>query len=151
MGEKYKWLFDDPRAATVSTRCTQENAPFIHQVVEEWVMSCESVEEAERILEEHETPCLRVRSIKELADMDPHILAREMMVLVDQPYIGKMKMYGSPLKMSETPCGVRGHGPLLGEHNSEVLSKVLDFGPEKIEELLKSDIIYQEPATDKIQ
>lgn len=150
MGEKYKWLFDDPRAATVSTRCTQENAPFIHQVVEEWVMSCESVEEAEKILEEHETPCLRVRSIKELADMDPHILAREMMVLVDQPYIGKMKMYGSPLKMSETPCGVRGHGPLLGEHNSEVLSRVLSFGPEKIEELLKSDIIYQEPAAEKI-
>ncbi len=151
MGEKYKWLFDDPRAATVSTRCTQENAPFIHQVVEEWVMSCESVEEAEKILEKHETPCLRVRSIKELADMDPHILAREMMVEVEQPYIGKMKMYGSPLKMSETPCGVRGHGPLLGEHNSEVLATVLDYKPDQIEALLKSDIIYQEPATEKTE
>jgi len=99
MGEKYKWLFDDPRAATVSTRCTQENAPFIHQVVEEWVMSCESVEEAEKILEKHEVPCLRVRSIKELSTVDPHIKEREMMVEVEQPFVGKMKMYGSPLKM----------------------------------------------------
>lgn len=151
MGEKYKWLLDDPRAATVSTRCTQENAPFIHQVVEEWVMSCESVEEAERILEQHEVPCLRVRSIKELADTDPHIKAREMMVEVEQPFVGKMKMYGSPLKMSETPCGVRGHGPLLGEHTEEVLSTVLGYSDAQIRELYAHNIVYHEPAVEKLR
>jgi len=149
MGEKYKWLFDDPRAAKVSTRCTQENAPFIHQVVEEWVMSCESVEEAERILEEFETPCLRVRSIKELAELDPHIKEREMMVEVEQPFVGKMKMYGSPLKMSETPCCVRGHGPLLGEHTGEVLTKVLGYDSNQIKELYDNSVVYHEPAVDK--
>ncbi len=35
LGDKYTWLLDEPRAATVSLRCTQENAPFIHQLVEE--------------------------------------------------------------------------------------------------------------------
>ncbi|MCX8044857.1 MAG: CoA transferase [Desulfobacterota bacterium] len=151
MGDKYKWLLDDPRAATVSTRCTQENAPFIHKVVEEWVMSCESVEEAERILEQYEVPCLRVRSIKELADSDPHIKAREMMVEIEQPFVGKMKMYGSPLKMSETPCGVRGHGPLLGEHTEEVLSKVLGYTDAQIQELYKHNVVYHEPAVEKLR
>ena len=150
MGEKYKWLFDDPRAATVSTRCTQENAPFIHQVVEEWVMSCESVEEAEKILEKHEVPCLRVRSIKELSTVDPHIKEREMMVEVEQPFVGKMKMYGSPLKMSETPCGVRGHGPLLGEHTEEVLTKVLGYSEKQIMDLYQNNIVYHEPAVEKL-
>jgi len=150
MGEKYKWLFDDPRAATVSTRCTQDNAPFIHQVVEEWVMSCESVEEAEKILEKHGTPCLRVRSIKELADSDPHIKEREMMIEIEQPFVGKMKMYGSPMKFSETPAGIRGHGPLLGEHTEEILSTVLGYKDAQIKELYSKNIVYHEPAVDKL-
>ena len=44
MGRDYEWLLKDPRAATVSTRCCEENAPFIHKVVEEWVMAQDSVE-----------------------------------------------------------------------------------------------------------
>jgi crotonobetainyl-CoA:carnitine CoA-transferase CaiB-like acyl-CoA transferase len=146
MGEKYKWLFDEPRAKDVSTRCTQSNAPFIHQLVEEWTMSCESAEEAERILEKYEVPCLRTRTIKELADDDAHVKAREMMVEIEQPFVGKMKMYGSPLKMSETPCGVRGHGPLLGEHTREVLGNVLNYSKEQIDALYAGEVLYQEPA-----
>jgi len=151
MGDKYKWVLDDPRAATVTTRCTQENAPFIHEIVEEWVQSLGSVEEAERVLEENGVPCLRVRSLKELATVDPHIKAREMMVEVDQPYIGKMKMYGSPLKMSETPCGVRGHGPLLGEHTEEVLSSVLGYNDAQIKEMYENNVLYKAPEAENLK
>jgi len=151
MGKGYEWLRKDPRAATVSTRCTEENAPFIHKVVEEWVMSQDSVEEAERKLEENECPCFRVRSIKELADRDPHIVAREMLVEVEQPFFGKVKMYGSPLKMSETPVGIRGHAPLLGEHTEEVLTEVLGYRREKIQELYNNDVLYHEPAVDRLK
>ena len=150
MGEDYEWLLEDPRAVNVSTRCTEKNAPFIHRVIEDWVIEQGSVEEAERRLAENGVPCLRTRSIKELADEDPHIKAREMMVEVEQPFVGKMKMYGSPLKMSETPCCVRGHGPLLGEHNSEVFSEILGYGKTQIKELYESNIVYQEEAVDRL-
>jgi crotonobetainyl-CoA:carnitine CoA-transferase CaiB-like acyl-CoA transferase len=151
MGRDYEWLLKDPRAATVSTRCCEENAPFIHKVVEEWVMSQNSVAEAERRLEENGCPCLRVRSVKELADSDPHIKAREMMVEVEQPFIGKVRMYGSPLKMSETPVGVRGHAPLLGEHTEEVLTGILGYRKEKIKELYSNEVLYHEPAVDQLK
>jgi len=151
MGKEYEWLFADHRAATVSTRCTQENAPFIHKIVEEWVMSQDSVEEAERKLEENGCPCMRVRSIKELADRDPHIKAREMMVEVEQPFIGPMKMYGSPLKFSETPSGVRGHAPLLGEHNYEVLAQTLGFDRKEVQGLYEKEVLYHEPAVDRLE
>jgi len=151
MGKNYEWLKSDPRAATVSTRCTEENAPFIHKIVEEWVMSQDSVEEAERKLEENGCPCIRVRSVKELADEDPHVKAREMMVEVEQPFIGKMKMYGSPFKMSETPCKVRWHAPLLGEHTEEILSQMLGYSEEKIKELYENEVLYHEPAVDKLK
>ncbi len=146
MGDEYTWLLSDPRAATVSTRCTEANAPFIHKVVEEWVMAQDSVQEAERQMEVYGVPCMRTRSIKELADNDEHVKAREMMVEVEQPYIGKMKMYGSPLKMSETPCGPRGHGPFLGEHTEEVLAHTLGYSKEQVEKLYADNILHIEEA-----
>ncbi|MCX5897778.1 MAG: CoA transferase [Proteobacteria bacterium] len=151
MGRDYEWLLKDPRAATVSTRCCEENAPFIHKVVEEWVMAQDSVAEAERKLEENECPCLRVRSIKELADSDPQIKAREMMVEVEQPFIGKVRMYGSPLKMSETPTGIRGPAPLLGQHTEEILTDVLGYKKEQVKELYEQEVVYNEPAVDRLK
>ena len=100
---------------------------LIDEQVEKWVQSESSVREAERKLEDVGVPCIRCRSVKELADSDPHIRAREMMVTVEQPFIGPMRHYGSPLKMSETPCGVRDYSPFLGEHNPEVLSEMLGY------------------------
>jgi crotonobetainyl-CoA:carnitine CoA-transferase CaiB-like acyl-CoA transferase len=151
MGRDYEWLLKDPRAATVSTRCCEENAPFIHKVVEEWVMAQDSVAEAERKLEENGCPCLRVRSVKELADSDPQIKAREMMVEVEQPFIGKVRMYGSPLKMSETPTGIRGPAPLLGQHTEEILTDVLGYKKEQIKELYEQEVVYNEPAVDRLK
>ncbi len=151
MGDDYKWLLDDPRAATVSTRCTEENAPFIHKVVEEWVMAQDSVEEAERLMEANGVPCMRARSIKELANDDPHIKEREMMVEVDQPFVGKMKMYGSPLKMSETPCGVRGTAPLLGEHTYEILDRTLGYSENQVGELFSQEVLFEESAVERLK
>ena len=151
MGRDYEWLLKDPRAATVSTRCCEENAPFIHKVVEEWVMAQDSVAEAERKLEENGCPCLRVRSVKELADSDPQIKAREMMVEVEQPFIGKVRMYGSPLKMSETPTGIRGPAPLLGQHTEEILADVLGYKKEQVKELYDQEVVYNEPAVDRLK
>jgi CoA:oxalate CoA-transferase len=114
-------------------------------------MAQDSVEEAERKLEANGCPCLRVRSIKELADSDPQIKAREMMVEVEQPFIGKVRMYGSPLKMSETPTGVRGHAPLLGEQTEEILTTVLGYKDDQIKALYDQEVVYHEPAVDRLK
>jgi crotonobetainyl-CoA:carnitine CoA-transferase CaiB-like acyl-CoA transferase len=151
MGEKYAWLLTEPRAKDVSTRCTTANAPFIHKHLEAWVAEQDSVEEVERLLDEVEVPCLRVRTLQELADTDPQIKAREMMPLVEQPFIGPMKMYGSPLKMSETPSCIRGHAPILGEHNGDVLASVLGYSEEQVKAMYGEDVLYHEPAVDRLK
>lgn len=151
MGKEYEWLLEDNRATDVTTRCSEDNAPFIHKIVEEWVLSNRSVAEVERKLEDNGVPCLRVRGIKELADADPHIKAREMMVEVEQPFVGKMKMYGSPFKMSRTPCGVTGHAPLLGESNGEILAHELGYSEEKISALYDQKVLHHEEAVDKLK
>jgi CoA:oxalate CoA-transferase len=151
MGPEYEWMLTDPRIKDVSSRCTIANSPLIHEQVEKWIQSLDSVREAERKLEEVGVPCICCKSLKELAESDPHIKAREMMVTLDQPFIGPMRHYGSPLKMSETPCGVRGYSPFLGEHNQEVLSEMLGYDQTKLKELYGQQVLHHEPCVEKLE
>jgi len=71
-------------------------------------------------LEAHGIPCGPINNYAE-AFADPQIRAREMIVGVDHPTLGRLHMPGSPIKMSATPPVVGRRGPLLGEHTREVL------------------------------
>jgi CoA:oxalate CoA-transferase len=113
-------------------------------------MSEPSVEEVERKLDEAGVPCMRVRGLVELATKDPQIKAREMISRVHQPFIGPMMMYGCPMKLSETPGCIRGHAPLLGEHNREVLQSVLGKSDESINKLYKNGVLHHEEAVDRL-
>lgn len=149
MGEKYAWLLTDPRVKDTNTRCS--NVDLVHQALDEWVMSMDSVEEVEMLLDKEQVPCMRARTIEELVDGDPQITAREMMPLVEQPFIGPMKMFGSPIKMSETPSCIRGYSPFLGEHNHQVLSEILGYSSEQIGALYDMGVIYHEKAVDQLK
>ena len=48
-------------------------------------------------------------------------VAREMVVEIDHPTLGRLRTLGSPIKMSATPPDVRRRAPLLGEHTDDVL------------------------------
>jgi len=149
MGKEYAWLMEDPRTVDVNTRC--ENAPWLNATVEEWVMSMGSVHEVEKLLTEAGVACQRCLSVAEIVDTDPHIKAREMFIEVDQPFLGPIKLCNNPIKMSETPCGIRGYGPLLGEHTDEVLAHMLGYTEEQIKELHDNAVIYHEPAVDRLK
>jgi len=150
MGEEFNWLRNDPKFDSVSMRCTTDIAPIIHEAIEKWVMSEPSVEEAERKLEKAGVPCLRVRGLVELATVDPQIKAREMMPTVYQPFIGPMKMYGSPMKLSETPGEIKGYAPLLGEHNREVMKEVLGLSDAQVDALYQGDVLHHEEAVERL-
>ena len=54
---------------------------------------------------------------------DPQVLARDMIVTVDHPKIGELRLLGIPFKFSDTHASVRRHPPLLGEHGQEIRSE----------------------------
>jgi len=55
---------------------------------------------------------------------DPHNLAREMVVEVEHPTLGKVKHVGIGTKLSDTPGKVRTTAPLAGQHTDDVLASL---------------------------
>ena len=65
------------------------------------------------------------------------VRAREMVVEVDQPGIGEVRLLGHPVKLSRTPADPTRHAPALGEHTAEVLREA-GLDDEAITTLLES-------------
>jgi succinate--hydroxymethylglutarate CoA-transferase len=57
-----------------------------------------------------------------------------MLVELDHPKCGKIKVTGVPIKFSGTPAAVTTPPPTLGQHNEEIL-KDLGLGSDDIEKL----------------
>ena len=72
---------------------------------------------------------------------DSQLLARHMLVEVDHPSYGKVKILGNPVKMSGLTEETFTAAPTLGEHNQEILSGFLGYSQEEIDKLKKDKII----------
>jgi crotonobetainyl-CoA:carnitine CoA-transferase CaiB-like acyl-CoA transferase len=72
------------------------------------------------VLEANSIPCGPINDYAE-AFADRQVRAREMVVPIDHPTLGRLHTPGSPLKMSDTPPTVGRRAPLLGEHTRDVL------------------------------
>jgi formyl-CoA transferase len=68
-------------------------------------------------------PAGPIRDYRQVLDEDPHVRARGMVQEVDHPVEGRVRVLGSPIRMSRTPARIRRHPPLLGEHTEEVLGE----------------------------
>jgi formyl-CoA transferase len=93
-----------------------------------------------RLLTEAEVPCAPVQTIDQVFQA-PQVLHRDMLLEIDHPTAGKVRMAGIPVKFSETPASVRNPPPLLGEHNEEVLKNWLGMSAAAIDELKREKII----------
>lgn len=71
---------------------------------------------------------------------DPQVIHREMLIEMEHPTAKKLKLVGSPIKMSNTPVSYRQAPPLLGEHTREILIE-LGYKKEEIEIFIKEGIV----------
>ena len=109
------------------------------EVVTEWVES-KTRNEVIDLLVKARIPVASVNNLDEVIN-DPHILAREMIVEMDHPVVGKYKTPGFPIKFSETPVKLGRTAPQLGQHNEEVLSTLLAYSKDKITKLKEEGVI----------
>jgi crotonobetainyl-CoA:carnitine CoA-transferase CaiB-like acyl-CoA transferase len=72
---------------------------------------------------------------------DPQVLYTQQVKDVEHPQYGKVKVVGPPAQFSESRIGIQGPPPILGEHNREILTKILGYSNEQVEAFQKQGVI----------
>jgi crotonobetainyl-CoA:carnitine CoA-transferase CaiB-like acyl-CoA transferase len=85
-------------------------------------------------------PCGPVYKMSELF-ADPQVLHRGMVVEMDHPKLGSVKLIGSPLKLSGTPVQLRTSPPMLGENTVEILERLLNYKRDEVKKLKEEGAI----------
>ncbi len=91
-------------------------------------------------LEAAKVPCGAINNLAEVF-ADPHVLSRNMVSSWQHPIQPDLKLVTSPLKMSKTPPRQDLPPPLLGQHTKDVLSQVLGYSAEALEQLRGKGVI----------
>jgi crotonobetainyl-CoA:carnitine CoA-transferase CaiB-like acyl-CoA transferase len=130
-------LIGEQRYATRENRT--KNMEEVDGLVQAWCKG-KTVEEIFAILKKFQVPCSPLPTFDQVAN-DPHLLSRDMIVEVDQPVSGKVKLSGSVYKMSKTPGDRKKTVPAVGEHNEEIYRGLLGIGAQEIEKLKEESII----------
>lgn len=130
-------LDDEPRFKDDMSR--YRNSDILDPLVANWVAE-KTVAEAMELLNREGVPCGPVKTIAEAAK-DPHVLAREMLVPVEHPGLGKIPLPGLALKLSQTPGDVNTPAPKVGAHNEEVYCQLLGYSQHELGELRAQGII----------
>jgi CoA:oxalate CoA-transferase len=132
-------LTEDPRFETNALRT--ENQGELANLLE-GITKTKSTEQWSMILEENGLPYSPINTIDRVVQ-DPNVAYRNMVVEVEQPHVGSVRIAGSPFHLSETPADVREPAPLLGQHTEEVLANVLGYSQDRIEELVGDGVAYR--------
>jgi crotonobetainyl-CoA:carnitine CoA-transferase CaiB-like acyl-CoA transferase len=72
------------------------------------------------VFDEAGIPCGPINDYAQVL-ADPQVRARDMVLDVEHPRLGRLRTLGSPLKMSATPTDATRRAPMLGEHTDDVL------------------------------
>jgi CoA:oxalate CoA-transferase len=132
-------LADDPEIDTMAKRFTPEvYERRVRPLLHEWFAERTKVELEE--LAGDQVPLSAVKDIGEVVE-DPQIAARDMVVDVDYPDFGELRMVGSPIKLDVTPTNPRGLAPEVGEHTDVLLRALADLDDEQIAALRSAGAI----------
>ncbi|MEM1038695.1 MAG: formyl-CoA transferase [Pseudomonadota bacterium] len=128
----------DPDFATIPQRV--KRLDYIFEIIEAWTQTRTKFDVME-ICSPLNIPVGPVMSMKDIAD-DPVLRANGTVVEVDHPQRGAYLSVGSPIRLSDSPNEVT-RSPLLGEHTAEILSQLLGYGPDRMEQVFASGSVGQ--------
>lgn len=130
-------LASDPRFATNQSRVSNYDAlrPLIAARLKErprreWI----------RELTAAGVPCGSVRDVAEVL-ADGHLQARSMIEVLEHASAGPVRVLGVPIKLSDTPGGVRTAPPTLGQHTDQILQRDIGLSVAEIAALRASGAV----------
>jgi len=115
-------------------RATREN-------FKEWV-SERTVDEVVETLIKNDIPVAPIDSIEQTL-VNPHLKARNLFVEIDEPRAPEKKLIlpNFPVRLSKTPGKLTKRAPMLGEHNDEILTTLLGYSKEDVEQFRNEKVV----------
>ena len=127
-------LIDDPRFDTNMHR--NQNLKLIGDLLTEKTRTKTTAEWLD-ILEKAGVPCTGINTVDKLFT-DPQVAARNMLIEVDQPGMGKVKIAGNPVKMASVEADADHHpAPALGDSTRDILVNMLGWEETKADEYVE--------------
>jgi crotonobetainyl-CoA:carnitine CoA-transferase CaiB-like acyl-CoA transferase len=131
-------LASDPRFTSVALRVKNYEvlrpclaSLFLSQPVQYWL----------DLLRKARIPCGQVRTVAEALE-DPQLQARNMILDLDHPKVGRMRVTGTPLKLSAADDSMNATPPPThGQHNREVFCHLLGLSAAELESLRREEVI----------
>jgi len=131
-------LSQDKRFRTLEDRI--DNQDELDLVIEKWT-SGRSPMEALQALQKRGVAAAAVQHTEDRMDHDPNTLAWDAFPEVEHDEIGRVRVEGMPMKLSETPAQIHRGAPLLGQHNEFVFGELLELGSEELKVLRAEEVI----------
>jgi CoA:oxalate CoA-transferase len=135
----------DPRFDTLENRI--KNRAAVTAIVEQWLQSFESRDQPLAILEQNHILSAPVLNVPQAMEKE-QMRSRAALATVSYPGAPEVRLCKTPIKFSNAEVAVRGNPPLLGEHNREVLSALLEMSDEQIDNLTSTGILVTEERPD---
>jgi CoA:oxalate CoA-transferase len=134
-------LADDARFAKPRARAA--NHLQLAKIIEEWLASFPTRDDALAALDKERVPCAPVLTVNE-AMAHPHLNQRKTVRWVDDPLLGRVAIPGIPVKFSAWPDRMQVRAARLGEDNEQVLREYLNLNNGQIHELYQSGVLVRD-------
>lgn len=129
-------LKDDPRFANKEARI--KNYDALHDILAEKFASSPR-DHWLGLLKQYDVPSAPLLNLKEVFE-DPQVIHLGMLAEMAHPRMGKVRLVGSGIRMSETPPQMSLPPPTAGENTEQILGE-LGYGEESVAKLRKKGVI----------
>ena len=129
------WLADDPRIRDLSSR--QKHRDELTTIIEEYLAQAEA-EDWLNIFEVEDIAAGPVNTLDKVAT-DPQILHQKMILSMEHPLGGNIRLTGNPIKMEGVSEGDFTPPPTLDQHGPQILKELLGYSDEEIKKLKEEE------------
>ncbi len=128
----------DPTFENLEGRCASQDALDSH--LNRWTES-QSKFDVEDALRGAGVPAAAVLTPQERIDIDPSTGDYHLWPTVAHSEMGEVRVDGQPVHFSKTDWHLERGAPCLGEHNEEILTRVLGLSPDDVAELTSDGVL----------